>query len=37
MKDLVSGLTRGFALFLGERHDYVVTASLPGVTARKHD
>ncbi len=37
LKDFVDGLTRGFALFFSERNDYVITASVPGISARKQN
>ena len=35
LKDFASGLTRGFALFFNERNNFVLTASVPGVSTRK--
>ena len=37
LKDFVSGLTRGFAIFFTERNDYVVTANVPGLSTRKQN
>ena len=36
LKEITSGLTRGFALFFCERSDFVSTSHLPSVSARKH-
>ena len=36
LKDFVSGLTRGFALFFNERNDHVITASIPSISTGKH-
>jgi len=35
LKDFLSGLTRGLALFFTERNDHVLTATTPGLTTRK--
>jgi len=35
LKEITSGLTRGFALFFCERSDFVSTAHLPSVSTRK--
>jgi len=37
LKDFASGLTRGFALFFNERNNFVLTASVPGISTCKQD